>query len=286
MINIMTRNILIVVLSLLILGCSRHTEQKDRVEVARAGDRTLYFDQIPDIFQPEMSKADSISALQSYVRRWARKELLSIKAEQNLTTDYKAEVERQLDEMYNNLLIYQYQQQMIIQKMDTTVSENEMEEYYLSNMNTFGLTSNIIKVLFIKIPVTAPQIEKARMLYKSSNPADFKLLKDYCYQFASQFDDFGEKWIAFNRILLMVPLENVNQETWLPSHTYVELKDDNFYYFINIRDYKLRGTIAPYEYITDQVKTIILNNRRNDFLQKLEDGIYDEAIRDNTLKVY
>jgi hypothetical protein len=34
------------------------------------------------------------------------------------------------------------------------------------------------------------------------------------------------------------------------------------------------------------VKTIILNNRRNDFLQKLEDGIYNEALRDNSLTVY
>ena len=85
---------------------------------------------------------------------------------------------------------------------------------------------------------------------------------------------------------MLVPLECEDQEAWLTSNDDVELKDSNFYYFISIRDYKLRRTVAPYEYITDQVKTIILNNRRNDFLQKLEDGIYNEAVRNNTLKVY
>jgi len=44
--------------------------------------------------------------------------------------------------------------------------------------------------------------------------------------------------------------------------------------------------VAPFEYIRGQIRTIILNNRRNDFLQKLEDGIYNEAMSNNTLKLY
>jgi len=267
-------------------GCSQNTGTKDRIVVAKAGDHILYFDQIPDMFQPGMDKADSLAALQNYIHRWSRKELLALKAEQNLTDDYKKAVEKQLDEMRNNLLIYQYQQQMIIQKMDTSVSESEIQEYYLSNKSTFVLTSNIVKALLVKLPVTAPNIEKARQWYKSSNPADLNLLRDYCYQFAAQYADFDDQWVSFNRLLMMVPLESMNQEAWLTSHPFAELKDDKYYYFIDIRDYVLRGNIAPYDYISGQVKTIILNNRRNDFLQKLEDGIYNEAVRDNTLKVY
>jgi hypothetical protein len=284
--NNMIREILFLGIALLLAGCSRTTEQKDRLMVARAGDHVLYLDQVPVMSQPGMSKTDSIAALQNYVHRWARKELLAIKAGQNLAEDYKKEVEKQLEEMRNNLLIYQYQQQMILQKMDTAVSDSEIEEYYLSNKSTFVLTSNIVKALLIKIPVTAPNIEKARQWYKSSSPEDYKLLKTYCYQFAAQFDDFNEEWVSFNRLLMMVPLESLNQDAWLSSHTFAELKDDNFYYFINIKDYVPRGNIAPFEYINDQVKTIILNNRRNDFLQKLEDGIYNEAVKENILKIY
>jgi hypothetical protein len=66
----------------------------------------------------------------------------------------------------------------------------------------------------------------------------------------------------------------------------VELKDASYYYFLAIREYRLKNSVAPFEYIRGQVRTIILNYRRNDFLQKLEDGIYNEAVRNNTLKVY
>ena len=278
----------ILTLMFIITSCS-HTKKADadRVPVARAGDRILYLDEIPStLIAPGMSSTDSISTVQSYIRRWARKELMAIKAEQNLTPDYKNEVNRQMDEMRNNLLIYQYQQQMLIQKLDTSVTESEMQEYYLSNINTFTLTSNIVKALFIKLPIDAPEVDKVRKLYRSNLSEDIRALDDYCYQFAIRYDDFDDEWIPFTQLLMEVPLESDNQETWLTRNSAVELKDDKFLYFINIREYRLRRTTAPFEYISGQVKTIILNNRRNDFLQKLEDGIYNEAVRDNTLRVF
>ncbi|MCK7534951.1 MAG: hypothetical protein MZV63_30135 [Marinilabiliales bacterium] len=102
----------------------------------------------------------------------------------------------------------------------------------------------------------------------------------------SRYDDYDDEWIPFTQLLLEVPLESANQEQWLARNSAVELKDDQFVYFVAIREYKLRNSVAPFEYIRGQVKTIILNNRRNDFLQKLEDGIYNEAVRNSTLKVY
>ncbi|MCK7534950.1 MAG: hypothetical protein MZV63_30130 [Marinilabiliales bacterium] len=78
---------------------------------------------------------------------------------------------RQLNEMRNNLLIYQYQQQMIIQKLDTMVTDNELQDYYVGNLSTFTLTSNLVRALFIKVPATMPDLDKIRQLYRSSEPA-------------------------------------------------------------------------------------------------------------------
>ena len=283
----MTRTATIFLLLVLVTSCMKVNRENERVPVVRAGDRVLYFDQIPaNLVTPGMNETDSISAVQSYLRRWARKELLAIKAEQNLTVEYKAEVNRQLNEMRNNLLIYQYQQQMILQKMDTSVSESELEEYYISNLSTFTLTNNIVKALLIKLPVNAPDLDKVRQWYKSNSVEDFNSLENYCYQYAIRFDDFDEAWVPFTQLLMEVPLESDNQEAWLTRNSAVELSDGKLLYFINIREYMLRNSVAPFDYIRGQVKTIILNNRRNDFLQKLEDGIYNEALRDNSLRVY
>jgi hypothetical protein len=211
---------------------------------------------------------------------------MSIKAEANLTPDYKAEVNRQLNEMRNNLLIHQYQQQLLIEKLDTSVTEDELEEYYVDNLSTFTLTTNIVKALFIKLPQTTPDLDIIRRLYRSTDPEDLGELEEKCYMYALRYDDYNDEWISFNQLILEVPLESDEQDRWLQRNRAVELQDDKYVYFVVIRDYKLRNTVAPFEYIRGQVKTIILNKRRNDFLQRLEDDIYNEAIRANTLKVY
>lgn len=272
---------------LLTVACNTPVRETDRVAVARAGERVLFLDQIPSgLVVNGMSETDSISAVQSYIRQWSRKELLAIRAEENLTPEYKAEVNRQLNEMRNNLLIYQYQQQMIIQRLDTVVTDNELQDYYVGNLSTFTLTSNLVKALFAKVPATMPDLDKIRKLYKSSEPEDMNDLEDLCFQYAIRYDDYNDEWIPFTQLLLEVPLESSNQEQWLARNSAVELKDDQYVYFVAIREYKLRNSVAPFDYIRGQVKTIIINNRRNDFLQKLEDDIYNEAVRNNTLKVY
>jgi hypothetical protein len=283
----MIRATVILLLAAVAVACNNLPKETERIPVARAGNRVLYLDELPHtLVVAGMSEADSISATQSYIRRWARKELMALKAEQNLTPEYQQEVNRQMDEMRNNLLIYQYQQQMIIQKMDTSVTDSEIEDYYLRNINTFTLTVNLVKALYIKLPAEAPDIDKVKQLYRSSDPEDTKTLVQYCSQYALRYDDFDDQWLPFTQLLMEVPLESDNQEEWLKRNHAVELKDDRFVYFIAIREYKLRNSVAPFEYIRGQVRTIILNNRRNDFLQKLEDGIYNEAIRDNTLKIF
>lgn len=279
--------LLIPFLLIFAVACQNADSDTDRKAVARAGDRVLYLDQIPTgLVVSGMSQSDSISAVQSYIRQWSRKELLALRAEENLTPEYKAEVNRQLNEMRNNLLIYQYQQQLIIQKMDTTVSDSELQDYYVSNLSTFTLTTNLVKALYIKVPSGMSETDRIRKLYRSQEAADMQELEAICTQNGLLYDDFNDEWINFTQLLLEVPLESDNQEQWLERNSSVELRDDRYSYFLAIREYRLRNSVAPFEYIRSQVRTIILNNRRNDFLQKLEDGIYNEAISNNTLKLY
>jgi len=279
--------LIIPLLFLVAVSCRNAGTDEQRRAVARAGDRVLYIDEIPSgLVTQGMSREDSTSAVQSYIRRWARKELLALRAEENLTPEYKAEVNRQLNEMRNNLLIYQYQQQMIIQKLDTAVSDSELQDYYVSNLSTFTLTSNLVRALYIKVPAGMPELDRIRKLYRSQESADQQELADICSRFGLRYEDYNEGWIPFTELLMEVPFESADQEQWLARNSGVELKDDRFSYFIAIREYRLKNSVAPFEYIRGQVRTIILNNRRNDFLQKLEDGIYNEAVGNNTLKLY
>ncbi len=77
-----------------------------------------------------ISDADSAVFVQNYINKWAKKELMFQKAEDNITTELKNEIEKQLEETRINLVIYEYQRQMMLQKMDTVISDEELENYY------------------------------------------------------------------------------------------------------------------------------------------------------------
>lgn len=280
------RYFFILISGMLICSCNNTGMNENRIPVAKAGDQILYLDQIPDIVPPSTSPEDSISIIHNFVNSWARKELLYLKAEENLSPENKSEIEAQMRDTRTNLVIYQYQRQMMLQRMDTTISEEEMDNYYATNEKKFSLSSNIVKALFIKVPSDVPSLDKIRMWSRSADQNDLQQLETLCYQFAEKFDDFGEDWVTMDRLCVELPQDIVNQESFLRYNTHFETRDSSSIYLITFRDYRLRHSLAPYDYVRNDIKNIILNNRRFIFLQELEKGIYNEALKANLFTQY
>ncbi len=276
----------IILLSVLTAACSDFKPQAQRIAVARAGEKTLFYDQIPNMVPPGSTYTDSVAIIQNYINRWAKREILKLKAIENLTPEFRSEVERQLDEIRTNLLIHRYQQQMISQRLDTIVSEEDIEKHYNENLATFILNNNIIKALFVKVPSNVPNIERVPALLRSTEPTSLAQLELFCYQFADKFDDFGEEWIPLTTLLVELPVTIDNQEDFLRRNRFFETQDSLFNYYVMIRDYKLRASVAPYDYAKNNIRSIILNARKMDFLQELENGVFNEAIRADIFKLY
>ena len=148
------------------------------------------------------------------------------------------------------------------------------------------LQSNIVKALFIKIPVETPNTGRIRSLARSTKQDDLQELETLCYQFAEKFDDFNEDWIPLDMISVELPQEINNQESFLRRTTFFETSDSEFLYFVVIRDYKLRSSLAPLEYVKDDIRRMIWNLRRIEFIQSLENGIYNDAVRNNIFRIY
>ncbi len=276
----------IFLLILLFTSCDDKGKSLNRIAVAEVGKDILYYDEMPRLIQQGINEADSAAIIQNYINNWAKRQLLRQKAEENLSPLLKDEIARQLEETRTNLLIYQYQRQMMLEKMDTVLTEVELENYYAANEKSFILSSNIVKALFIKLPVETPGIEKIKMLARSNEQNSLQQLESYCYQFAEKFDDFNEEWVPMDRISVELHEDIENEEAFLKRNTFFESSDSISVYLISIRDYRLRSSLAPYEYVRDDIKRIIWNNRRFEFIQSLENGIYNEALKENNFRIF
>ena len=147
----------------------------NRVPMARVYDQFLYRDQLSGIVAEGTSAADSVKIIRNYIINWTKEALILQKAEANLSDDQK-NVEKQLQAYRKSLLLYAYEKELIRQKLDTVVPNQEIEEYYQKNQKDFQLKDNIIKVLYVKVKKKAPQLAKLKTLYRSDSPKDREAL--------------------------------------------------------------------------------------------------------------
>jgi hypothetical protein len=245
----------------------------------------LYYDEIPGIDKAAPAGADSTAIIRDYINKWARRELMLQKAEDNITPEVQKEIDRQTAETRKNLVIYEYQRRMMLERMDTVISETELESYYSTNEQSFVLNSNIVKALYIKLPLETPNIDRIRSLARSNSQNDLQQLETLCYQFAEQYDDFNDTWITLDKLLAEFSDDIGNEENFLRRTSFYETSDSSSVFFVSIRDYRLRASVAPYEYVKDDIKRIIWNNRRLEYIRSLENGIYNDALKTNSFKI-
>lgn len=253
--------------------------------LARVYENNLYLSDIGHIFPENVSISDSVLILQNFVNKWVKQQLILQKAELNLTEEQK-DVTQQIDEYRSSLLIYKYEQNLVAQKLDTVISMDEVKAYYDENPSNFSLDDHLLKCLFIKIPPDAPNLYRIRQIYRSEREQDVQELESYCFQYAVKYDYFDDDWVTFESIARELPREIRNPEHYLRYNRYIEQQDSLYRYMVNIREYQLAGSVAPLAFVEEKIKTIILNKRKVQFINDLENNIYMDALNKGDFTVY
>lgn len=279
------RKLILFAVILSFVTCSDFKRKSGEKPVARAFDKYLYPNDINDIMPANISASDSVLAARDYIGKWINKQLLLNKAEINLTEE-EQNVDKQIENYKTSLLIYKYEQSLIEQKLDTFISFQEIEEYYNENSSNFMLNDNLVKALFLQVPRTSPEIWKIRRWYRSANEEDIKKLENYCYQYATKYDFFDDSWVYFSEIGKSLPIKIDNPEQYLKYRKFIEIKDSTYYYFVNIKDRRLIGTVSPLEIVSKNIRNIILNKRKIRLMKELEANIYNDALNRNNFIIY
>jgi len=275
--------VLLIILSL--VACNAKLDNTKDAPLAKVYDNHLYYEDIAYLFGAEISAQDSLIIIKNYIEKWVKKQLILQKAEFNLTPQQK-DVTKQLEEYRSSLIIYKYEEEYIKQKLDTNVTQQEVDKYYTDYLSNFKLTTNIVKASFIKMPNASPYVDDVKRLYRSTEEEDLKQLDSYCFQTATKYDFFDDNWINFNEIMKNVPYEVKNPERFLRSRKYIEVQDSLFSYFVNFREFENKGSDSPIDYVSGRIRNIIINKRKIELLNALETRIYRDALNKNQLIVY
>ena len=280
-------SIYIVTLSLLatLCGCSQSYDHKGKTPVLQAGGQFLYQEDLQVALPLNLSSEDSLLFIEKYIRTWVEDALLFEKAEDNVRDSEKLKA---LVESYRKALVmHTYQEELVKQQLETLITQEEMEAYYENNKSLFVLDKPIAKGLFIKVPLRSAGLNEVRRLYKRNTQDAIEKLEKYSLRNAVTYDYFYDKWRPLDEIEAMIPVKDWNGESnYLKKNPNVELKDTAFHYFLHIEEYQGKGEQKPLDFAQEEIKEILINLKRVDFVNRVKEDLYRQASENNGIIYY
>ncbi len=247
--------------------------------------QTLSRSEVERIVPSSLSSADSLLMAESYVKKWIKDVLVYDLAEQNLG-EGMADVERLVAAYRHSLVRYRYQEQLIRERLVPEISESDVLNYYETNQEEFVLKTNLVKGLFLKVPIDAPGLTDLKRWYKSGDASAIEKIDKYSLQNAAIYDYFYDKWMDFDEVMENIPLHLSDPLAYLKSNKTIEVADSSYCYLVHLLDYIPKGQVAPYDYVQPQIVDMLLAQRKQKFLRDFEEDLYNDAIRDGEVKFY
>jgi hypothetical protein len=280
----MMASCLALLLSVLVWQCGKKTtdNKKNDPVLAKVYNKTLYQSELDGVVPESTSPEDSLLLMQAFTQRWIRDQLLMYEAERNIPKDLN------IDELVRNyrasLVRFNYEEQIISEQMDSTVSEQEIRTFYENNQDQFQLESTILKCLLIKIPSDAPQNELNKFWY-SRKKADEKKLVRFAGEYATLALLDPEKWYKIEELAALLPQGTLTAEN-ASSRKEGTLSDGDFRYYYRVLEVVRGKETAPLDYVQEQASKIILHRRKQALLEKWKEDLYQKELRRENVKVY
>lgn len=261
-------------------SCSRQSETSP--VVVSVYDRQLLQADLAGIVPTGMTPEDSLQILTNYVDQWVRQTVLLTKAEKNVETDFS----RELQQYHDNLLAYAYERQIVDQLLDTHISAAQIRQYYDDHRADFRLKSSIVKAVYVTVPRKSPILKKVQsiILRPAFAERDVVELEEFAsrHHLAGHFDPTS--WMPFYALQRAVPITTYNEQLFLRQNRSITLSDDSLTYCIRFLDYKVTDDESPLELQKENIRSILLNLRKNEIIDLLHADLLAEAERGGHVK--
>ena len=258
-----------------------NNEEKNKNILARVGNSTLYK---KDILY-NSSLGDSAQVYSNQINLWIKKQLVLNSAFQS--DEMMSDIQNKVDQYKESLMLFEFEKYLFANSNTIEISRDEIVDYYEENIEDFILPFNLLKALYVKVPIDAPSINTFRNNFRKFPNSDTTEIISYCFQFAEKSFLEDSTWIKFDDIMMNIPFPaDIDRVRFLKTRSYYETRDEEHIHFIRILDKKLVGDFSPISFEEEIINTILLNNRKQELFDKLRDSIYNNSTRGVDYEIY
>lgn len=244
--------------------------------VAKVGHKRLYRSEVEALIPAGTPSEDSLSIATQYINTWAS-DLVYFKVAQEKLSKSDKNLTREVEQYRNALLKYRYEQMYVNERLDTTVTDGQILEYYESHQQSLVLTYPIVKARYIRIAPDAAPSDKVRKLLASDDPEDQMELDNVIYSCSDKYNEFGGKWIEITALSREFGTDYGTLLSQM-SNSFVEMKEpDGHVNIAYISNYMRSGSVPPVEFCSEKIGNVIMSMRKQALLADLEQDLLKEA---------
>ena len=224
--------------------------------------------------------------MKDYAESWTRRKLLVSKALNYIDAE-KAEIYQKTEDYKNSLVLYEYEKALIGEKLDTSVSDQELSDYYSRNQLAFRLTSDITHIYYVKLNSDAPDLDKFRKwTRKKLSESEFLQFEGYCEAYAGSFDISKGTWMSVEEFTARFPFDKSTMDALEIHKGYKEFRMQNEIWFIRSDKSLQSGDYAPLEYVRKNVLDLILNKRKVTLIEKTYERILKDGMESGNAEIF
>ena len=242
----------------------------------------LFKEDLKGFLPRNISRVDSLILVKSFIQDWAVKKLLLDAAANNNTQESLKSINNLVQDYKESLLINNFKEALIKQQLDTIISDDEVEAYYLINNENFKLNEVLVKSKYLYFDASVINKKEIVKFFKSEEIEDAEELERQQLSFKMyQLND--SIWTELDKILLKLPF---SKENLLKKSKFIQKQDSLGLYLVAIKDVLRRNDIAPLSYIKPTIKEMILHKRKIELIRDIEKIIVKDATKNNNFKIY
>ena len=264
----------------LLTGCTQNKPEAKRTPILEVEGKFLYKDDLEKVIPASANKIDSAEIADRYIRKWVTDVLMYENGKRNVKD--KEAIEAQVEEYRRALTIHQYEQALILERVPTDISEEEMTAFYHQYSPELALKENLIKGVLLILPKNAPHIDQVREWVRTPNEKSLENIEKYSLKSAISFD-YINKWTPLGEVLKKAPFKLEDSRDFVARKPFAETSDSTKVYFLRVTDAVLAGQTEPLELAREKIKNIMLNKKQSDFIIQFEKDIYNDAVKNGAI---
>ncbi len=271
----------LLLLSFLLPACKE--VNTDNPRLARVHNHALYLSDLDGLMSENTSSEDSAVIIRVFRDRWIKETLILHQAEANKPDNL--DMETLVKNYRESLLKNSYEQVLMENELDSTITQAELSAFYEKNKEQYELETPILRCHFYKVPLPVRQEDSIRIWWSNPTPRHLQQLQIYADSAGGSFILNDSIWNRLEEVSIDLPKGTLTTDN-VASKRDFQQKDDAYQYLLRVFEVRNRREIAPLSFIEEQARKVILHSRKIKLLQEKKEALFDLELRRKNIEIF